>query len=147
MTLSRLQWIVLNSLADGDEPFEIMDMDIVKADAESTPRDTLGHLMGLYRMGFVTLAQAPLSGHQDFEEKPITPEQPEDIIAEFAGPFRLYCEKRDWTQTDDTTVAGTNIGIPFGVYAEMTEAGRREWEKPEYKPYWPDGRPEGEPTE
>ncbi len=147
MTLSRQQWIVLNSLADGDEPFEIVDMDIEGADAESTPQDTLRHLTDLCRMGFVTLTQTPLSDLQDFEEKPLTPERPGDIVADLAEEFRLYCEKRDWIQTDDVTVAGAKIGIPFGVYVEMTEAGRREWEKPDYRPYWPDGGPEGEPTE
>lgn len=139
-TLNAIQWYILAGLADGDEPFEAVDGNlkaIGKAiGKEFDPEDILIALFELYKLGFITIKQMPISPlGQNFEEKDINPDNPHEMLGDLEQFYDLYCQKREYLWKFDAGNRGEPAGIPFGIWFDMTERGRSELNKPDYEEY------------
>jgi len=131
MKLTRQQWLALNSLADGIEPFEIVYQDYSDTDASVDPLALLEDLFGLYRAGLVAFRQEPVKGSgQEFRDRPLQPACAADIAGDLAGSFEQFRKRRTWLQSPG------DVGLPFGIYVEMTPSGRKEWDREEYQSFY-----------
>ena len=98
-----------------------------------------GFLQTMYNLvqrGFVTVSQAPIPAFgQRFSERAITPSRPEDIVGDLDAQFRQTYTRGDYFRRVSIPAGSEPGGVPFGIYFDLTAAGRAEWEKPRYKPY------------
>lgn len=128
--LSRHQWEVLNSLADGSEPFEQIAIDAFGLDPTVTPACVLSDVYALNGMGYVSICQIPLrAAGQMFEERAINPTCEEEVVGDLQEQYRQF------EATGGFLVQVADTGVSFGVYLDMTDAGRVEWDRNEYNRY------------
>lgn len=124
--LTRQRWLVLNSLADGSEPFEEVYAEWADG-ADADPLHLLDDVFSLYVRGYVVIEQVPLtSAGQSFSARRLTPSRPLDVVGDLREQFEAFSETRKYLKSYD------GGGIPFGVYVEMTPIGREEWGPEEY---------------
>ena len=121
---------------DDSEPLEVCDGILSDLNPKHNPNETLIILFDLYKHRFLQFRQTPLKPlGQDFSMKDIQPNSPEEIIGDLEPKFKEYCEKRAYLSTFGTNKKDQPIGIPFGIYVSLTQAGREEVDKPGYKIY------------
>jgi len=137
--LTRPQWLILNSLADQDEPLESVYAAFSEGDRSQDPAQLLPVLFALSEMGFIVFRQEPIRAlGQELASRDINPAKPADIVGDCAGAFEEFRAKRDYLA--HLTLGGgpyaSPAGVPFGIWVEMTPAGRAEWDRPEYAVYW-----------
>ena len=139
--LDRIQWEILSSLTDGDEPFEVVDGCVEDYDPSVTPDQVLLVLLDLYKQGFLTIKQVPMTAFkQEFSKKNIRPRShPREILGDVYSDYEEYCKKRDYLWK---VRLGSNdeepAGVPFGIWFDMTDKGRNECDKPVYRDYYED---------
>jgi hypothetical protein len=128
--LSKHQWQVLNSLADGSEPFEQITIDALALDPTITPGGVLSDVYALYGMGYVSIDQVPLcAADQTFNARAINPTCEEEVVGDLREQYLQF------EATGDYLVQVDHAGVPFGVYLDVTDAGRVEWDRNEYNEY------------
>jgi hypothetical protein len=136
--LSRPQWLILNCLADQDEPLESV-YSAFSEDRSQDPAQLLAILFALSEMGFVVFRQEPIRAlGQELASRAINPATPADIVGDCAEAFEEFRMKRDYLAR--LKLGGgpyaSPAGVPFGIWVEMTPVGRAEWDRPEYAVYW-----------
>ena len=132
--LTAIQWEILDTLAGGDEPFEAIDQQLGGVKTGINPDEILASLFELYKSDYITIKQIPISPlKQSFKEKDIMPNNPHEMLGDLEQFYEQYCEKRDYLW--EANIGGVT-GIPFGIWFEMTQNGRNEWSKPDYKKYY-----------
>jgi hypothetical protein len=131
--------LILNCLADQDEPLESVYAAFSEGDHSQDPAQLLPILFTLSEMGFVVFRQEPIRAlGQELASQPINPARPADIVGDYAETFEEFRTKRDYL-THLTLGGGpyaSPAGVPFGIWVEMTPGGRAEWDRPEYAVYW-----------
>lgn len=138
--LTRRQWFLLDALSDQDEPLESLYNAYTDGDRTIDPHRMMDDIFQLFQQGLITIRQEPVSVFQnDFERKAIIPNSASDIIGDLKNEFISFCSKRDYLW-HITLGEGSNAtaGVPFGIWIDMTEAGRREWRNSKYKSFYPD---------
>lgn len=137
--LTRGQWNILNCCADADEPIEQVYANYSEHDQTVDPALLLSDLLRLYQSGLITIRQIPMDWcGQEFAERNINPESPDDIVGDLRDSFDEFRRKREWLCYEQGGQYTGPSGIPFGIWIDMTPAGRAEWERREYQVYWPD---------
>ena len=137
--LSKLQWGILDSLVDQDEPFEAIYNSLKDININIEPNEMLEELFNLYKSHYITIKQIPITPlGQNFKKKNIEPFSPTEILGDLEQYYHLYCEKKDYLWKFDAGNTGSSAGIPFGIWIDITEKGRTEWENPSYKEYYPE---------
>jgi hypothetical protein len=137
--LTRPQWLILDCLADRDEPLESVYAAFSEEDRSHDPAQLLSVLFGLYEMGYVIFRQEPIRAlGQELASRVISPTCPAEIVGDCAEAFEEFRSKRDYlvSLTLGTGEYAATAGVPFGIWVEMTRAGRAEWDRPEYAAYW-----------
>ena len=140
--LTRPQWLILNCLADEDEPLESVYAAFSEGDQSHDPARLLSVLFALYEMGFVIFRQEPIQAlGQKLASRPINPASPAEIVGDCGEAFEEFRAKRDYLAhlTLGDGPYASPAGVPFGIWVEMTPAGRAEWNRPEYAVYWDEG--------
>jgi hypothetical protein len=129
----------LNSLADQDEPLEAVYAACSEGNRSQDPAELLPPLFALSQMGFVVFRQEPIRAlGLELASRAINPAKPSDIVGDCMEAFEEFRVKRDYLAHltlgggPDTSAAG----VPFGIWVEMTPAGRAEWDRPQYAVYW-----------
>ena len=138
--LTKRQWLLLDRLADQDEPLECAYNAYADGDRSIDPRRMLDDILLLVQRGLITIRQEPISAlQQTFKTKTITPKSASEIVGDLTDDFENFCVKRDYLHYA-TLGEGPNAtaGVPFGIWIDMTTAGRREWNDAKYEPYYPD---------
>jgi hypothetical protein len=132
--LSRVEFHALNALADGIEPLEFV-LGSLEGEGIKLSRDEFLALMfGLFRRGYITISQAPIpSFGQEFSERAITPASPEDLAGDLKVPFQETYAHGGYLRSAATPANTPPAGIPFGIYFDLTPAGRAEWDLPQYE--------------
>ena len=132
--LTRAEWCALNALADDIEPVEEVSRSLRQDGFTLSADEFLQTMFRLIQRGFVTVSQAPIPAFgQQFSERTITPSRPEDIVGDLDAEFRQTYARGDYLQRVSIPAPG---GVPFGIYFDLTSAGRAEWGKAIYKAYF-----------
>jgi hypothetical protein len=137
--LTRPQWLILNCLADQDEPLESVYAAFSEDDRSQDPAQLLPVLFGLSEMGFIVFRQEPIQAlGQEMASRAINLARPADIVGDCAEAFEEFRAKRDYLAhlTMGSGSYASSAGVPFGLWVEMTPAGRAEWDRPKYAVYW-----------
>jgi hypothetical protein len=134
-----LQWLILNCLADQDEPLESVYATFSEGGRSQDPAQLLPVLFALSEMGLVIFRQEPIRAlGQELASKAINPTKPADIVGDCTEAFEEFRAKRDYLA--HLTLGGgpyaTSAGVPLGIWVEMTPAGRAEWKRPKYAVHW-----------
>jgi hypothetical protein len=134
--LTRAEWCALNALADDIEPVEEVVRSL-REDGFALSVDEFLHTMfALVQRGFVMVSQAPIPAFgQHFAERAITPTCPEDIIGDLGAEFHKTYRYGDYLRRASIPAGSEPAGIPFGIYFDLTAAGRAEWDQPVYRAY------------
>lgn len=132
MKLSKTQWQILNSLADGSEPIEQIFLDLQYENLVTDPNELLPDICALFDIGHITISQIPLgeSVDQRFDRLDIKPANETDVLGDLREQYARFREKKDYLNR----FAGG--GVPMGIYLEMTANGRSEWDRDEYRKFW-----------
>jgi hypothetical protein len=135
--LTRVEWCALNALADDIEPVEEVFRSLHEDGFTLSADEFLQTMFALVRRGFVTVSQAPIPAFgQSFPERAITPSRPEDIVGDLDGEFRQTYARGDYLHRVSIPAGSEPGGVPFGIYFDLTSAGRAEWDKPRYRAYY-----------
>lgn len=140
--LTKPQWLILNCLADQDEPLESVYAAFSEGDRSQDPAQLLPALFALSEMGFVVFRQEPIRPlGQELVSRSISPTKPTDILGDCAEAFEEFRVKRDYLAhlTLGSGPYASPAGVPFGIWVDMTPAGRAEWDRSEYAGYWGTG--------
>jgi hypothetical protein len=134
--LSRIEFHVLNALADGIEPLEFV-LGSLSGEGIRLSRDEFLVLMfGLFRRGYITVSQAPIPAFgQQFSERAITPARPEDIPGDLEVAFQETYAHGGYLRSAAIPADTPPAGVPFGIYFALTPAGRTEWDQPQYESF------------
>jgi hypothetical protein len=137
--LTKAEWAALDSLVDDVmEPIEEVSRALRDYGLDLTSGDFLALLFGLFRRGFVTVRQAPIPAFgQAFEERVLSPTEPGKMMGELEHCFQESYAAGDYLRRVAIPADSPPTGVPFGIYIELTPAGRAEWDNPLYKPFWP----------
>lgn len=138
--LTKRQWLLLDSVADQDEPVESVYNAYADGDRSIDPSQMLDDILLLFQRDLIEIRQEPISAlGQTFKTKPITPAFASEIVGDLTEYFDKFRTKRDYLHYA-TIGEGPNAtsGVPFGIWIDMTVAGLREWNDAKYKPYYPD---------
>ena len=132
--LNNIEFFILDSVVDCDMPFEFVDSTVKDIDQNLTPQDTVNTLYKLYKLGFIKISQIPIRAlKQGFIEKIIHPNEPSDLMGDLSEFFNEYCKIRTYLWYLEI---GSKGGVPFGVWIDLTDLGRQEWNKDIYKKYY-----------
>ena len=135
--LSPDEWHALNSLADDIEPVEAVFRSLHREGFTPSADEFLAIMFALFSRGFVTIRQASISGFgQQFAERTITPSQPHEIVGDLDSAFREAYSLGDYLHHVAIPADSTPAGVPFGIYFDLTPAGRTEWNKPIYESFF-----------
>jgi hypothetical protein len=135
--LTRAEWCALNALADDIEPVEEVARSLREYGFTPPEDEFLQIMFGLVQRGFVTVSQAPIPAFgQRFPERAITPSSPQGIVGDLDVDFRETYARGDYLRRASIPVGSEPGGVPFGIYFDLTPAGRAEWDKPRYKAYY-----------
>jgi len=128
--LTRVEFHALNALADGIEPLEFV-LGSLSGEGIKLSRDEFLVLMfGLCRRGYITISQAPIPAFgQEFSERAITPVCPEDIAGDLEVAFQETYAHGGYLRSAAIPADTPLAGVPFGIYFDLTPAGRVEWEE------------------
>ena len=134
--LGRVEFHAFNALADGIEPLEFV-LGSLEGEGIKLSRDEFLTLMfGLFRRGYITISQAPIPAFgQEFSERAITPACPEDIAGDLEVAFRDTYVHGGYLRSAAIPAGTPPAGVPFGMYFDLTPAGRTEWDLPEYESF------------
>jgi hypothetical protein len=135
--LIETQWLILNAMVDDVmEPLEEIVKDLRRQALTLSPIQFLEHLFALYQHGLVTVTQQPIPAlGQDFEEKEIFPVSPQGLIGDLGDSFEVFYASGDYLSKESISPGLEPAGVPFGIYAALTEDGRKEWGKARYQRY------------
>jgi hypothetical protein len=127
---------VLNALADDIEPVEEVMRSLREDGFALSAHEFLQTMFALVQHGFVTVSQAPIPAFgQQFAERAITPMCPEDMVGDLGAEFRETYRHGDYLRRASIPAESEPGGIPFGIYFDLTAAGRAEWDEPVYRAY------------
>jgi hypothetical protein len=127
MSLSRLEFLVLNNLADDAEPFSMLYIDILgdlrlrDTEAETGFEDVAAAVAGLCELGLVR----PVNGATDDP----------DVIAD----HYVALDEELVEFLEDELITELEFQYSRGEWAyAMTPAGESEWQNPAYAQFYPD---------
>ena len=134
--LSPTEWHALNSLADDIEPVESVSLSLRREGLSPSADEFLATMFRLYRLGFITIRQAAIHGFgQEFQERTITPSQPSEVVGDLDELFREFYTAGHYLHSVSIPADAPPSGVPFGIYFDLTPAGRTEWNKPIYESF------------
>jgi hypothetical protein len=132
--LTRQQWLILNCLADQDEPLESVYAAFAEDDFSQDPAQLLTVLFALYELGCVVFRQEAIPAlGQEFPSRVLHPAKPTEIVGDCAEAFEEFRATRDYLAYYLTLGSGpyaSPTGVPFGIWAELTPRGRAERDRP-----------------
>lgn len=132
MSLSELEFLVLNNLADGPEPFSRLYVEVVQDLGDAAP--------GIPELaeavcGLVDAGLARVEGHASCKAATLAQHYArlEEELLQFLGD-----PDADPAEADDAVdPTAFRYSRPEWVF-DMTAPGRAEWDRPEYAHFWPD---------
>lgn len=135
MALSELEFLVLNTLADGPEPFSRVYVEVVQDQRDGAPAiaDLADALCALVDAGLARPeGRGPCKAATLVQHYARLDEE----LLDFLGDPDADPESGEGP--DDTAdVEAFRYSRPEWVFA-MTEPGRTEWDRPEYARFYPD---------
>jgi len=137
--LSKVQWAILDALADDTEPVEEIVKDLNIRGYALSAGEFLQQILLLFQTSFVSIKQEPIPAFgQDFPTTPVLPESPKQVVGDLWQEFEHSYSLGDYLQKESVPAGTAPGGVPFGIYLTMTEAGRREWDSAQYRCYYDD---------
>ena len=134
--LSKIEFHALNALADGIEPVEFVLGSLQGEGITLSGNEFLAVMFGLFRRGYITVSQAPIPAFgQEFSERTITPDRPEDIVGDLEVAFRETYARGGYLRNAAIPAETPPAGVPFGIYFDLTPEGRTEWDLPQYESF------------
>jgi hypothetical protein len=135
--LSKVQWAILDALADDTEPVEEIAKDLNLQGYALSADEFLRQILLLSRRSFVSIKQEPIPAFgQNFPTSSVLPESPRDVVGDLWQEFEQSYALGDYLQKESVPAGTTPAGVPLGIYLTMTEAGRREWDSSQYRCYY-----------
>jgi hypothetical protein len=128
--LTEKQWGILDSLADGQQPFEQVFRDYATLSPSAAPKDLLADLFSLEAEGLVAIRQGISEAAP--QGQAIHPATPEEITRDVQAQFDAFAA--DYARVPVTAA-------PLGLWLEVTSKGEAEWGEARYKPYWREAPP------
>jgi hypothetical protein len=136
--LTERQWRILSLVAWQPEPYEIVFECCAESDPDIAPVTLLQDLFALHQGGLLILIRLRGEGRTLPHERQLAPATARDIVSHCVQEFAEFCRTRDFIRFKLMDVDGevVQVGIPFGVGAELTGLGRQELGRSEYRRYW-----------
>ena len=134
--LTRVEFHALNALADGIEPLEFVLGSLSGEGIKPSREEFLVLMFGLFRRGYITITQAPIPAFgQEFSERAINPVCPEDVAGDLEVEFQKTYAHGGYLRSAAIPADALPAGVPFGIYFDLTPAGRAEWGQPQYESF------------
>lgn len=124
MNLTERQYHLLGIIYDNWEPFEQLFIDMLRLDGGLQPSELCSAVYELYEKKYLTIIQAPITTQgQTFARRIVEPTSPAEIFGDLEEEYYIFYQERDYHRR----VSQFNIGVPFGIWLQITEEGREVW--------------------